>query len=256
MADPMTILALLETGRQIYGGIKNVASQEAELGRRGVDIPWTQQWLPRLAGPLLGPMIQQEIYGAKLKRTEPGLKGVDSADLTAAAMKEMEAARQVMSRQAAYDIQGVRPRFAGAYQSGARERTEMGIKEQYAGQLATALAGISLESQRTAAALQQGNIALAMQESEAAWRKQAAEMEMWSAILEAGLNVAMKSPQTADTAPSMNVDAELNRLGLDTMALYGWEARMPTRQDYVNFGLAPSPAGMGGTTLPDGTVIY
>lgn len=165
------------------------------------------------------------------------LKGVESADITKAALTEMEAARSTMARQASYDIQRMRPQYGGAgvYQSGARERMEMGVRERYAGQLGTALAGISIESQRAQAAIQQGDIATAMQQSELAWRKQAAEQQMFGAILEAALPYMLKSPQAADQAPSLNLDSALLELGLDPMSLAGFQGRPATAEDYAMF---------------------
>lgn len=126
--------------------------------------------------------------------TAQPLRGVDSAGITAAAMQEMDAARRVMARRTADDITAMRPQFAqrGAFQSGARERTERGIRENYAGRLADALAGISLESQGLQ---QQGrglDMQMALSETQLGINKQMMENQMIDSVLEVGLPFALE----------------------------------------------------------------
>lgn len=166
------------------------------------------------------------------------LRGVESAGLTSAALHEMEAARSIMERQSAYDIQRLRPQFGGtgAFRSGARTRAEMGIREAYAGRLADALAGIALESE-------QARRGEGVAERQMAMQQRQIENQQISNILSVALPFILNKTMGQDTTPeiSQNPNLAMMQFGLDPNVGEGWTRRPATVEDHIKFELEENP---------------
>lgn len=162
-----------------------------------------------VAGAGLGASIGQQIspggFWTEGQTAATPLLQPESAGVTAAALKEMEAARNMMRQEIGTGIQGIRQRFgqAGTFQSGARGRAEDVARQQGLRSLSGAFAGIELEAVR---ARQQGaatNLALQMQEAQMLWQKEMQENAMITSLITTALPFFMKSGQTD---PSLSLD--------------------------------------------------
>ncbi len=216
-------------------GMQNVQSnismeQELEGG-----VPW---WKKALALPfgVVGQKALNINLGGQLQRQRADaapLRGVESAGITAAALKEMEAARNIMRQEIGTGVQNIRQRFgqAGTFQSGARGRAEDAFRQQGLGRLSDAFAGIELEAIRARQAGATSTIALQMQEAQFAWNKRQAENAMITQLVTTALPFFMKQDQV--TTPSLDPSSGQDRvkiwedLGLDPFIMESGGGQSP-----------------------------
>ena len=218
MADPATIALALQLGKTTLDTMGNVNTQEQELEARGVNVPWTQKWLPWLAGPLGGSLIKQQNYQGKLDRTAPemALRQPLSADITAAGIANMEAQERLIGGQVSGAIQQDRISRAGrgVYSSGAGFEREQDIRQGGVNALANAMAQTGLQTiglQQQGIGLQQQGAAFDLQaqiaQTQMQYQKQQIENEAWGSMLEAMMTQAWKQPESN---PMMSLQEIMN----------------------------------------------
>lgn len=200
--DPVTAALLLEGGRRSIDNFSSNRAREREIEARGVDIPWTQKWLPKFLGPLAGGEIQKNIYETKLGRyaesDATALRQSASAGVTAAAVKMMESQKRIINEQVASSIQQERVGRAGrgVYNSGAGFDREQDIRQSGTNALANALAQTGLQAQdiaqRGEALTLQGQI----QQGQAQFQKQQAENQMWGDIFNFAMPYIFKADKS------------------------------------------------------------
>lgn len=174
-----------------------------------------------IAGAGLGANIGQQISPGGFwnpNAVQPeALPQTASAGVTAAALREMEAASSIIRRDVGTGVQAIRNRFgqAGTFQSGARGRAEDVFRQQGIGRLSDALAGIELEAIRARQSGQVNTIALQMQEAQFAWQKRQMENQMLTDIVSTGLQFIL--PKASAPTPSLNPLDAFNDAGIDPM---------------------------------------
>ena len=185
------------------------------------------------AGAGLGLLVGQPVAGAALgfsigTSVSPGgfwnedqgnaepLRGVESAGVTAAAIKEMQAARNIMRQEIGTGVQSINQRFAqaGTFQSGARGRAEDQFRQQGLGRLSDAFAGIELEAIRARQSGAASTMALQMQEAQFAWQKREQENAMIRTLVTTALPFFMKQ-DTPDASLSLDPTQAFADLGID-----------------------------------------
>lgn len=215
----MSTLALaLGLGAGAVTSTGGALRKQRELERRDIDIPWYEKYAPPLAlGPILGPALQQQMYGARLDEANAdaaALRPTASAGITAAAEKEMEAQQRIMRQEVGSAIEQSRIGYGqrGMYSSGARLGREQDIRQQGMGALATALAGIGLKAEGVRQQGQYMDTQTAMMETQLARQKQEADVASIDQIVSVILPMLLQKGEGTDV-PILDPQAELDSLG-------------------------------------------
>lgn len=221
VGEILAALAIMDRGKNTIQG--NIG-MEQELEAGGINVPW---WKKALAAPFgllgqeaLGMHLESQV-GAQRANADP-LRGVESAGITAAAIKEMEAARNIMRQEIGTGVQSINQRFAqaGTFQSGARGRAEDQFRQQGLGRLSDAFAGIELEAIRARQSGAASTIALQMQEAQFAWQKRAQENAMITSLVSTALPFIMKQG-APDAGLSLDPTQAFADMGIDPFLAQG-----------------------------------
>lgn len=232
---------MADRARSTFSG--NV-SMERELEAGGTDVPW---WKKAMALPF--GMLGQEALGMHLEgqvgqqrqADATALRQPDSAGITAAAMKEMEAARNIMRQEVGSGIQTIRQGFgqAGTFQSGARFARESEFRQQGLQSLANSFAGIELDAIQARQSGAANQLALQMQEANFAWQKRQQENAMISSLVSTALPFFMDKGGSGGT-PSLDPTQAFGDVGLDPFLAQApnWQAASPeqTRMALARIG--------------------
>jgi hypothetical protein len=194
-------------------------------------------------GPLLGPMIKQEIYETKLGRydaNEAALRQPESTGLTAAAVKQMEAQQRIMQQSVGSAIEQARVSAGqrGMYTSGEMLTKEEDIRQRGMTGLSSALANIGLQSEGLKQQGQYMDIQTAMQETQMMIQKQQQEAAMIEQTVSTMLPMLMQRFGQQASTPEMSMDQPLDDLlGLNQSGYanqFGYNNYSTPKQGYAN----------------------